>query len=105
MSEPEEFKFVNWQNTPSTKTVELKRSEDESNLLYRQVFDLGQEVSIEKRTVLSLPQIFGDLGGLYEFASILVIFLIGRFQSSAFDFNQIGEHYRIRESSAGVQGA
>ena len=64
------------------------------------MFDLAQEVSIEKRVVLSLPQIFGDLGGLYEFASILVIFLIGRFQSSAFDFNQIEEHFRVRSKSA-----
>ena len=39
-------------------------------------FDLSQFIKVEKRRVLSLPEIFGNVGGLYSFlATIALIFV------------------------------
>ena len=50
---------------------------DDSILTY--AFDLSNLMKVEKRTVLSFPQLFGELGGLYEFISTLIFFILGRY--------------------------
>ena len=59
------------------------------------VMELGEEIKIEKRVVTSFPALFGDLGGLFDFLSYLVVFLIGGYQASAFRFDQLHQFFRI----------
>lgn len=42
-------------------------------------FDLGQQVKIEKRVVNSLPELFGEVGGLRDFMKEIAVVLIGGF--------------------------
>ena len=64
-----------------------------------QIFTLSQSIQVEKRTVMSLPGIFGKIGGLYAFLAAIAKFFIGRYQSGAFSLQQVGEHYRIPTTS------
>ena len=43
------------------------------------IFSLSHSINVEKRTILSLPEVFADLGGLYEFLATGIVYLIGRF--------------------------
>ena len=43
------------------------------------MFDLSNKIKVERRTVLSFPQVFGELGGLYEFLSTFIFFILGRY--------------------------
>ena len=43
------------------------------------MFDLSNKIKVETRTVLSFPQVFGELGGLYEFLSTFIFFILGRY--------------------------
>ena len=52
-------------------------------------FDLSQKIYVERRTVTSVPQIFGDLGGLYEFHALIILSLIGRYKSGVFSLHQV----------------
>ena len=40
-------------------------------------FDMSQTVKIEQRKVVSIPSLFGELGGLYEFLATIIVTLIG----------------------------
>ena len=42
-------------------------------------FHLSHSINVEKRTILSLPEVFADLGGLYEFFATGILYIIGRF--------------------------
>ena len=44
---------------------------------------------------MSLPTLFGNLGGLYEFLASAIMLLIGSFQISAFQVDRVREHFRI----------
>ena len=50
---------------------------------------MSDQINIEKRVVQSLPALFGELGGLYDFLSAFVIVIIGSTQSMLFKLDQI----------------
>ena len=52
----------------------------ESNSARTYLFDLGQEVRIEGRQVISFPALFGDISGLKDFFNFLIFFIIGGLQ-------------------------
>lgn len=54
---------------------------------------------MEKRSVLSFPELFGNIGGLYEFLATVVVFILGRYQSNAYALQQVGDHYDLAPES------
>ena len=56
-----EFSFLNV-DKGSKQVYEIQKHE---NIFLHFYFDLGQKIIVEKRSVTSLTQLFGDLGGLY----------------------------------------
>ena len=75
MQGEEHFSFLN-ADRGSKQVYSLPQFE---NLFFHVYFDLSQKIIVERRTVTSLTQLFGDLGGLYEFIATFIIFLIGRY--------------------------
>ena len=41
--------------------------------------EVGPQIEIEKRKVTSLPSLFGEIGGLYDFFILIVVFIISGF--------------------------
>ena len=91
-----EFSFLNVDRGYKKKYI----SQSYNNIFLHVYFDLSQKIIAEKRTVTSLTQLFGDLGGLYEFVATFIIFLIGRYQSGAFTLHQVASHFRLPSSSS-----
>ena len=73
------------------------------NVLIGYAFDLGQKIKVEKRIVNSFPQLFGDLGGLYEFVATIIVFLIGRYKSGVYNLHQVTSQFRLPASSKTFQ--
>ena len=88
MTSPEEFNFLNF-DASSAVQVEFPRDKTSEDLVFAYNFDLSQSISVEHRYVLSFPELFGILGGLYEFLASSVIFLVGHYNSSMFKIEQI----------------
>ena len=84
LTEPEEFSLLNL-DLNSHFVIDFDYMPEEVFTQYR--FDLSQRIIIEKRQVTSLPTLFGDLGGLYEFIATIVITLIARIQAKSFAFD------------------
>ena len=49
---------------------------------------------------MSLPDLFGNLGGLYEFLATAMLYLIGTFQSRAFSLDFVSSHFRTPRRGA-----
>ena len=92
MTEPEEFSLLNLDKN-SLLTVAQKTNDDSLVSTYR--FNLSQTIKVEKRQVTSLPALFGDLGGLYEFLATIVMTVIGSYQTKAFTFDQVRSFFRL----------
>ena len=45
--------------------------------------------------MLSCLQLFGDIGGLYDFLAATVLFFIGRYQSKTFGLHQVKTLFRL----------
>ena len=58
-------------------------------------FDLSQEINVEKRQVTSIPGLFGDLGGLYEFLATIAAALVSGYQVRAYSFDLIKSFFRV----------
>lgn len=59
---------------------------------------MSEEVKVEKRVVTSLISLFGDIGGLREVFSSLIVLIVGSYQSKAFLFDQIeSNRFRVAE--------
>ena len=41
--------------------------------------DISPEIKIEKRKVTSLPSLFGEIGGLFDFFVIFILLVISNF--------------------------
>ena len=82
-TEPKSFSLLNLD--PVTKINQPFGFNYDS--MFNLCFELGQRVSIEKRVVLSIPSLFGEVGGLYDFLSALNLFVIGGIQAKLFQFN------------------
>ena len=95
MTEPHVFHFLNLDITSVTVADYArdvrKNLEDQ---LYKYTFDIGMAIKVEKRAVISFPQVFGDLGGLYEFLSTLAIYIVGRYQSKSFSLQHVSQHFQ-----------
>jgi hypothetical protein len=70
---------------------------DETRFSY--LFELCQEIKIEKRVVTSLPSLFGEVGGLGDIIRILIALIIGRMQAKLFTFDQIRTFFRANIST------
>ncbi len=86
--------------------ITLLNLDSNSKLEYRDVtmpergittyqFDLGQEIKIEKRQVTSIPGLFGDLGGLYEFLATIAAAMVSSYQVKAYSFDLIKSFFRV----------
>ena len=56
---------------------------------------MNQQLRIEKRVVNSLPEVFGEIGGLTELLKSAIVLVIGGFQAKAFFSDQMKSLYRI----------
>ena len=56
---------------------------------------MGSKVKIEKRKIISLPNLFGEIGGLKDFFATLIILLIGGYQANNFLLESIGRFFLI----------
>ena len=82
-TEPKTFSLLNLD--PVTKLIQPYGINEHS--MFNMYFELGQKISVEKRVVLSIPSLFGEVGGLYDFLSALNLFVIGGMQAKLFQFN------------------
>lgn len=76
MTEPVSFSLL---NIDASKRLEFAINQSEFDKSLSFVFDVSNEVNIEKRQVRSLINLFGELGGLYEVlatASLLFLCLV-----------------------------
>ena len=53
----------------------------EPEILQSILIDLGKEIKIQKRTVVSLVSTFGEIGGLRDVLATITALIIGGFQS------------------------
>ena len=60
---------------------------------------MGHRIEIEKRLVISLPNLFGEIGGLNDFFATLVIILINGYQAKNFLLDSIGRFFLIKLST------
>ena len=67
------------------------------DLLHAFYLDLGSEVKVEKRKVLSILGAFGDLGGIYEFFSFFILIFIGRFPAKLLALDQVQTMFRTSQ--------
>ena len=95
MTEPHVFHFLNIDLTSIT-SYDYQRQVEKGleGHLYRYTFDIGMTIKVEKRTVISFPQVFSDLGGLYEFLATLAIHIVGRYQSKSFSLQNVSQHFK-----------
>ena len=73
MTEPHEISLLNLDTTVSRTKPDLFARK--AKLVIS--FTISQQIKIEKRKVTSLPGLFGDLGGLYEFLATIIVVAIG----------------------------
>ena len=78
-------------NLDSTSKLEFIDSTMAERGILAIAFELSQEIKVEKRQVTSIPGLFGDLGGLYEFLATIVVALVSGVPSQSLQlrFNQI----------------
>ena len=65
------------------------------------VFDLSQEIRMESRRVTSIPQLFGDLGGLNDFLKAIIGLLLARWQMQNFSQDRVKSMFVTTTSAAG----
>ena len=58
-------------------------------------FDLSQKVWVEKRKVLSITSVFGELGGLYGSLASIAYFLIGNYQQGSADVYRLSSLFKV----------
>ena len=63
--------------------------------------EVGAQIEIEKRKVISLPSLFGEIGGLNDFFASFVMFLIGGFQANSFILDSIKRLFLIDKDKIG----
>lgn len=51
--------------------------------------EVGSKINIEKRKVTSLPSLFGEIGGLYDFFALIIMLMINNFQANSFFVDSI----------------
>lgn len=83
LTEPEELRMLNMDRL-SVLDIPLGV---ESDAYLTHLFVLGEEIKVETRVVTSLVSLFGDIGGLREVFSSLILLLVGSFQSKAYLFD------------------
>lgn len=72
MIPPEELTLVNFE-----KQVADDMGIPEEDTMAAFYFQIDEKVKIEGRIVNSLPELFGSIGGLRDFLSSMVFFVIG----------------------------
>ena len=73
MTEPQELSFFNVDRNSKIDYPVIQKEDVQFALM----FDVSQQIQIEKRQVTSLPSLFGDVGGINEFLSTMIILVIG----------------------------
>ena len=95
MTEPTKFSML---NLDLNSYAEVNEWINENN--YHEVnFLMGNRIEIEKRLVISLPNLFGEIGGLNDFFATLVIILINGYQAKNFLLDSIGRFFLIKLST------
>jgi len=77
-------------NVPAIKSAETR---------FSYLFELSQEIKIEKRIVTSLPSLFGEVGGLGDIINLLIALIIGRIQEKLFTFDQVRTFFKANIST------
>ena len=60
--------------------------------------EIGTKIEIERRTVTSLPSLFGEIGGLYDFFALFILLFISSFQANSFLVNLIKDLFLTNKS-------
>ena len=95
LTEPEELTILNLDE--SRQPTSKNKLDD--NIIMHCFFDLSKKIQVEKRIVTSLPQLFGDLGGLYGALATISLLLISRYQRGTFSLHHIESQYRLPPKS------
>ena len=78
MDTPKKLKFLHIDKSSATEFTG-DREMLNHDVIFSFIFDLSNQIKVETRTVISFPQLFGELGGLYEFISTFIVFIVGRY--------------------------
>ena len=100
MTEPEEISLL---NVDKNSYIDLEWKSMPSDSLTHYRFDMSQTIKIEHRKVLSIPSLFGELGGLYEFLATIIVTLIGGIQSKFFAFDKVESLFKAPKYSRGQE--
>ena len=63
--------------------------------LFELSLHLSNKINIEKRKVTSLPSLFGELGGLFDFFALIILLVIGKFKANSFLQNTVKTFFLI----------
>ena len=79
MTSPAFLNFLNLESSPPTEGISQRLIPHLKDVVFQYNFDLSTKINVENRTVLSVPAVFGELGGLSAIFSTVVIYIIGRY--------------------------
>lgn len=63
--------------------------------MYSVLFDLSTKISIEQRTVKSIPVFFGNIGGLRDFLFQILALILGPLTAYGFKLDKAGRFFRM----------
>ena len=92
--EPRDFSILNLDKASKNVAKFPRRG----NILSEFVFDLSNNIRIEKRQVRSIPELLAELGGLYQTFAIMCIFLIDRYRSKFFNIQKVKDNFKVVRS-------
>ena len=70
---------------------------NDSDVLVQFIFDLSNTVKIEKRVVVSLTSMLGEVGGLYGILVGLAYFILGKIPEKLFLIHQVKALFRAAD--------
>ena len=102
MTEPVEFTLLNLDPASLTEfSVPIAALQgEEKDILRSFYFDLSQTIKVESRHVTTIPVLFGDIGGLYEFFATVAVSLIGAYKAKMFVLHQVNSLFRSASGSS-----
>ena len=65
------------------------------NVYYEFVLEIGPQIEIEKRRVISLPELFGEIGGLNDFITLTLVLILSSFRANAYLMDTINKLFLI----------
>ena len=63
------------------------------------MIEISQQIEIERRIVISLASLFGELGGLNDFFGSFIVLIISSYQSNSFLVDSIKRLFLMNENN------